>query len=336
MGSNSPPIRWGLIGCGDVVRKRVAAAIQSEPRSELVAACRRDEERLEQFCEQFQVPRRYSTDTDLIADEEIDAVYIATPVREHVAQAVASARTGKHVLVEKPMAMSVEECDEIIQACRENNVKLGVAYYRRFYPLVRRIEELMKNGELGTPLAVSAVTSTAMGMAAGEEGYWRVLADDGGGGALMDIGSHRINLFAHLFGPVTHIQGICRTIDADYSAEDSAVALFGFAKGPVGTLQCHFGSPIDPDEFAITGTKGRLWASPLNGSELHVKTGDGERTERHDPPTNLCGPLIADFVSAILDDREPLVTGDEGRETNAIMARVYAAAQQQKSEVVED
>jgi predicted dehydrogenase len=318
--------RWGLIGCGDVVRKRVAQAILDEPRSELVAACRRDSERLNQFCDSFGIARRYTSDQQLIADEQVDAVYIATPVKEHLPQAIMAARAGKHVLMEKPMAMTAAECDAMIDICKQNGVQLGVAYYRRFYPLVERIEQLLAEGTIGVPMAISAVTATPLSMSPGEEGYWRVIADDGGGGALMDIGSHRINLFAHLFGEVERVKCVCRTIAGNYDAEDTAILLFEFANGRVGTLQCHFSSDVDPDEFTITGTKGRLRAAPLNGNELEIETAAGKRREQHDPPANFCGPLVADFVTAILEDRPPRVPGEEGRLTNSIMDAAYQDA----------
>jgi predicted dehydrogenase len=319
-------IRWGIIGCGDVVRKRVAQAIIDEPRSELIAACRRNEAALRDFCESFSVERAYASADDLIADPDIDAIYIATPVRDHMPQTVAAARAGKHVLVEKPMAMSVAECEMMIAACREAGVNLGVAYYRRFYPLVQRMRELIGDGSLGTPLAVSAITATQMDMRPGEDGYWRAIPEDGGGGALMDVGSHRINVFLHLFGEIAEVKAICKTVVADYRAEDTALLVMNFHSGATGTLQCHFGC-ADPDEFAITGTAGRLVARPLNGDELIVQIGDERRVERHPPADNLCGPLVADFASAIAEDRAPRVTGEEGRATNEVMQWAYADAQ---------
>jgi len=111
-------LRWGLIGCGDVARKRVAQAIINDSRSQLVAACRRVEAKLEDFCNSFAVERRYTNANDLFNDPDIDAVYIATPVKEHCPQTLAAARAGKHVLVEKPMAMTVNECDQMIAACQ--------------------------------------------------------------------------------------------------------------------------------------------------------------------------------------------------------------------------
>jgi predicted dehydrogenase len=319
-------LRWGLIGCGDVARKRVARAIQDEPRSKLVAACRRDKTKLSQFCDEFEIEHAHTNSDELIGNSAVDAVYIATPVSQHLPQTVASARAGKHVLVEKPMAMSVGECNEMIDACHDAGVKLSVAYYRRFYPLVHRIQQLVQEGEIGKPMAVSAVTATSLAMKPGQDGYWRVIPEDGGGGSLMDIGSHRINVFLHLFGEIAHVKAICETVVADYDAEDSALLLMKFQNGLVGTLQCFFGSSVDPDEFVVVGTHGRLVARPLNGDELLVETSGGKRTERHPPADNLCGPLVSDFVSAILDNRQPTVTGEEGRAANDVMARAYVEA----------
>lgn len=320
-------IRWGLIGCGDVANKRVAQAIQSEPRSQLVAACRRDETKLRAFCDKFSVEQPFVDCEQLIAEANVDAVYIATPVREHLPQTLAAARAGKHVLVEKPMAMTVAECDTMIAGCRESGVKLAVAYYRRFYPLIDRMQQLVASGEIGQPIAVSAVTATPLAMRPEEDGYWRVVADLGGGGALMDVGSHRINVFLHLFGEISKVKAICNTSQASYESENNALVLMQFASGGVGSLQCHFGTTVDPDEFAILGTQGRLVARPLNGAELIVESNGRHRTEQHPPAENLSSPLVADFVSAILEDRPPRVTGEEGRETNRVMQRAYGDAE---------
>ncbi len=330
-------LKWGLIGCGDVARKRVAQAIQQEPHSQLVAACRRDQTKLQEFCQAFQVPRSYPSHEELLADSEIDVVYIATPVCEHLPQTLASAQAGKHVLVEKPMAMTTAECDQMIAACQERGVKLSVAYYRRFYPLIRRIKNLMAAGEIGKPLAASAVTATSLNAgefnagefnagelnAGGQQPNWRVVLEQGGGGALMDIGSHRINVLLHLFGPAVEVQAFVENVASDYQAEDSATLLLKFQSGLVATLQCHFGSTVDPDELSILGTRGRLIARPLNGDELIVQRDQLQHTEIHPPAPNLCAPLVADFASAILEDRDPIISGHEGRTTNAVIEQAY-------------
>src|SRR6266403_342225 len=129
-------VRWGLIGAGDIVRKRVGEALSDGRGCELVAVSRANAGLLESFAGEVGARRWHADWRDLVRDAEIDAVYVATPVHLHAEQTVAAAEAGKHVLCEKPMAMNVRECDQMIDACQSHNVKLGVAYYRHFYPVV--------------------------------------------------------------------------------------------------------------------------------------------------------------------------------------------------------
>jgi predicted dehydrogenase len=318
-------VRWGLLGCGDIARKRVARAISDDPHSRLVAACRRDPSRLQDFCSAFGVERAYTCDTNLLADADIDAVYIATPVHLHLPQTLAAAAAGKHVLVEKPMALSVAECDRMIEACQRHGVLLGVAYYRRFYPVVDHIKQAVAAGELGRPLAAGAVTSTALA-GPGTDGRWRVILSEGGGGALMDVGSHRLNLFLDLFGDVADVRACCDTLLGSYAAEDCATLLVRFRQGVHVTLQCLFGTAVGTDDFWVLGTAGRLVAGPLNGGRLVIETDQGQQVESHPPAANLHGPLVSDFAAAVLEGRQPRVTGEEGRRTNLVMEWAYCSA----------
>jgi len=319
-------VRWGIIGCGDVVKKRVAAAIQSDPNSKLVAACRRDEAKLRKFAEEFGVSLATTSADAVIESAEIDAVYIATPVNLHGPQTIAAAEAGKHVLVEKPMAMSSAECDAMITACAKADVRLGVAYYRPFYPVIHRMQELIGAGRIGTVLSVSATTCTPFAINPDEDGYWRVLPGAGGGGALMDIGSHRLDLFLRMFGPVADVKAQCGTVAANYQADDVATLALQFESGIHGVLHCCFGPTTDPDEFAILGTKGRLVSRPLNGGELVIEHGREQTVEQHPPAANFNAPLIADFSAAILESRSPFVSGKAGRDVNQVMEQAYASA----------
>ena len=332
-------VRWGIIGCGDVTRKRVAGAIQEEPRSELVSVCRRDQVKLDEFVAEFSVPHGTASAEEMIASPDIDAVYIATPVNLHRPQTIAAAQAGKHVLVEKPMAMSTTECDEMISVCREHNVKLGIAFYRPFYPVIHRMRELFEAGEIGTVLSVSAVTATPFAIDPKEDGYWRVIPEFGGGGALMDIGSHRLDLFLTLFGPIvgtapdgngSGVKAFCGTVAADYEADDLAHLIVQFESGVHGSLSCCFGSTVDPDEFAILGTKGRLVSRPLNGGELLIEkagsSGPQTTVEQHPPSANFNAPLISDFVTSILRNDVPAVPGEQGRNVNRVMELAYVSS----------
>ncbi len=320
------PIRWGIIGCGDVVRKRVARAIIDEPNSELLAVCRRNTPALKEFCERFEVPRSYGSDVELIGDDDLDAIYIATPVSDHHAQTIAAAHAGKHVVVEKPMAMSVQQCDEMIEACQANDVRLSVAYYRRFYPVVERIDLALRRREIGAPLSVTAVTSTPFGFAPHEDGYWRVELERGGGGALMDIGSHRLNLMIHWFGAATDVKALCDTRANGYDAEDCVSLVCRFESGVHGIVHCLFGAAVDPDSLTLIGTKGHIQCQTLNEGRFTLCTTGGRSDEHLPPNANFNSPLIQDFVSAIAGNCSPRVTGQEGRKTNDLMQRGYGDA----------
>ena len=319
-------IRWGIIGCGDVVWKRVARAIQDDPNSELVSLCRRNPEKLLTFCEEFGVASSSTDADDLIASTDIDALYIATPVHLHEPQTVAAAEAGKHVLVEKPMALSTTECEAMINACQEAGVRLGVAYYRPFYPVIQRMAELVQDGAIGSVLSVSAITSTPFAINPDEDGYWRVIPDEGGGGSLMDVGSHRLELFLRLFGPIRDVKAFCGTVAVDYESENVASLVLQFESGIQGTLQCFFGTDTEQDEFAVLGTKGRLTSRPLNGGTLVVERNTERDVEVHAPAQNLNSPLIADFAAAILEERQPMVSGEHGREVNRVMELAYRNA----------
>ena len=136
-------VRWGLIGAGDIARKRIAPALRDLPNCEFVSVSRSRSELAEEFANEFGARKWFADWRELVSDPEIDAVYIATPVYLHAEQTIAAADAGKHVLCEKPMALSVKECDEMIAACRSNDVKLGIAYYRRFYPVIKRVKEII-------------------------------------------------------------------------------------------------------------------------------------------------------------------------------------------------
>ncbi|QDV14644.1 1,5-anhydro-D-fructose reductase [Rosistilla oblonga] len=316
-------IRWGLVGVGDIANKRVAAAIQSDPNSELVAVCRRSEPQLDQFADQFGVPHRFTNADDLIASPNLDAVYIATPVDCHCPQTIAAARAGKHVLVEKPMALNPAECDQMISACDQAGVSLGVAYYRRFYPVVLRIQQLIEAKQLGRILSIGCVTGNPNRFPADD---WRVIRSRGGGGPLMDIGSHRLDVFLQLLGDVATVKA--SVIDSpDYEAEQAATLLVQFNSGAHGILQCYFGTVETPDRLEIIGTEGRITVEDLNHGDLMLSTSEGQQLESHPPADNLHAPLISDFTAAVLEHRSPTISGPVGKRTNDLIRLAYEDAQ---------
>src|SRR5438552_12811514 len=142
-------VRWGLIGAGDIVRKRVAGALKEARDSELVAVSRARADLVERFAREIGAPRWHASWRELVIDPDVDAVYVATPVRLHAEQTIAAAEAGKHVLCEEPMALDVAECERMIAAARASGVSLGVAYYRHLYPMVARLRVLIASGAIG-------------------------------------------------------------------------------------------------------------------------------------------------------------------------------------------
>ncbi|MEM7231964.1 MAG: Gfo/Idh/MocA family oxidoreductase [Planctomycetota bacterium] len=315
-------MKWAILGVGDVARRRVAGAIHEDPGSELVGACRRNRKELEAFAAEFRVPRAYDEEA-LYSDADVDAVYIATPPSDHEAQTIAAARAGKHVLVEKPMALTEAQCRAMVDACREHGVTLGVAYYRRFYPVWSRLRDLVRNGTLGEPLSIRCATSSNFGLRPSEEGFWRVQPDRSGGGALMDVGSHRLDLFLDLFGDPADVFGQCDTIAGAFDGDDCSTVTLRFPSGVHGSLQCFFGGAADPDELGVIGTRGSAFVRPLNGGELLLDVDGTRSVEQHSPAKNFNTPLIEDFRRAVEEGREPTVTGIDGQRVQGVIDRAY-------------
>ena len=315
-------LRWGLIGCGDIARRNVAPALRDLPNCELVAVSRAQHEKAESFAEEFGARRWYGRWQDLIADEEIDAVYVATPVHVHAVQTIAAAEAGKHVLCEKPMAMDAAECDRMIAACQAHQVKLGIAYYRHFYPAIARMKEILAAGEIGQAVIAQINAFELFNPQTDHPRYWLMQKKQSGGGPMFDFGCHRIEILMNLFGPISDTRGKLLNILFDREVEDSGVAFFQFANGPCGVLTITHAASERQDTLDIFGSRGSIHVAVLNEGELRIKTPDSERLETHTPASNVHHPLIDDFAQAVLEGRDPQVTGEMGREVAGIEDKI--------------
>jgi predicted dehydrogenase len=315
---------WGLIGCGDIAQKRVAPALRDLAACELVAVNRAQSELAAAFAKRFGAKRWYLDWQKLLRDEEIDAVYIATPVHLHAEQTIAAAEAGKHVLCEKPMAMNVRECDQMIAACRSNKVKLGVAYYRHFYPVIERIKAIIKSGEIGTPVLLEINAFEQFNPETGHPRSWLLKKDLSGGGPMFDFGCHRLEVFMNICGAVTEVKAMTANVVFDREVEDTAAALVRFERGACGILSVSHAAAEAKDSLHIFGSAGSIRVSILNEGKIRVIGKLGERYESHPPHANWHTPLIEDFVEAVLTDREPGVGGDTGRAVALIEEEIYA------------
>jgi predicted dehydrogenase len=317
-------VRWGLIGCGDISQKRVAPALTDVPQSELVAVSRANSDLLDSFADAFDVRRRFPRWEKLVQCDEVDAVYVATPPNLHAEQTIAAVEAGKHVLCEKPMAMNVAQCDRMIAASKANRVKLGIAYYRQFYPAVKRIKEVIDSKEIGKPTIVEVAAFEWLDPDSTDSRAWRLKRGVAGGGPMFEFGCHRIQLLLHLFGSVRAVSAAKSNSLFDREVEDTATASLEFASGLVATLTVSHAVMEPRDTFVVWCSEGSVSTKVLNEGKLIVRSRNGERAESHEPARNIHQPLIEDFVRAIIDDRQPSVTGEIGRAVAEVEEEIYS------------
>lgn len=316
-------LRWGILGCGDVAEHKGGPPLYTVEGSELIGVMRRDREKAEAFATKHGAKRAYHTVDALLADPEINAIYVATLPYLHCEHTIAAARAGKHVLCEKPMALNVDECQQMIDACHEHNVTLMIAYYRPFYPNVVKMKELIAEGAIGK-VVLARVNHTAFYDPSRHEwGAWRTDPKISGGGVLMDLGSHRIDLLMHLLGDIKSACGYAETVQFPHPVDDSAVFTLRFESGPHAVANINWSVGVSVDEIEIYGTKGSLRCSPLNSGNLVLHTGGEEQPMNQPPLAYTHIGLVEDFVNHLKTGAPISCPGEVGLKTNAIIAEIY-------------
>jgi len=322
-------LAWGLIGAGDIARKRVAPALRDLPNCDFVSVSRSKSELAESFAREFGA-KKWSADwRELIADDEIDAVYIATPVNLHAEQTITAAEAGKHILCEKPMALDVKECEAMIAACRSNGVKLDIAYYRRYYPAIARVKEIVGSGDIGRVSVVQINAFEFFDPPVDHPRRWLLDGEKSGGGPMMDFGCHRIEILMHLFGAIRRTEAIVSSEMFLREVEDTASVLLQFENGISATVTVTHAAIEPQDTLAIYGTKGSIHVPALNQGHMTILAGAGKREESHPPAANVHQPLIESFTDSVLRNSEPEVGGEIGRQVAAVIADIYGKGSMQ-------
>ena len=312
-------VRWGIIGVGDVTERKSGPGFQQAERSKLVAVMRRRGDLAADYARRHDVPRWYDDADELINDSEVDAVYIATPPDSHKEYVVRVARAGKAVYVEKPMARTAQECEEMISACDEAGVALFVAYYRRAMPRFVMVKELLDSGRLGQLRSVSIRNEQPAPVGEADNSGWRLDPEISGGGYFVDLGSHILDLLDWLLGPVTYAAGIATNRGAHYPAEDLVTGVFTFGSGVAGTGVWNYDSFQHQDQIEIIGTAGALHFSCFSDEPLRLVTAHGEEhiTAPYPEPVQL--PLIQAVVNALTGHGESPSTGRSALRTARVI-----------------
>ncbi|MCB0668553.1 MAG: Gfo/Idh/MocA family oxidoreductase [Saprospiraceae bacterium] len=319
-------VRWGIIGVGDVCEKKSAPAMKIIPHSSIEAVMRRDKEKAADYAHRHQIDKWYDNAEKLVQDPQVNAIYIATPPSSHLQYTVMAAAAGKPVYVEKPMAISHDECLRMLQACEQSSVPLYVAYYRRALPNFLKVKELVLNGVLGEIRCVEIrlFKSSESDTAAGSEN-WRVNPVISGGGHFVDLASHQFDFLDFLFGPVEKVSGYaCNQADL-YPAEDIVSASFQFGNGVIGQGIWCFTAPPDGEieEMTITGSKGRVTFACFGSPNLKLEiSGKPVEELQFDYPFHIQQPLIQSIVADLLGTGEAPSTGVSAARTNLIMDEI--------------
>ncbi|HMA62067.1 MAG TPA: Gfo/Idh/MocA family oxidoreductase, partial [bacterium] len=269
-------------------------------------------------------PRWYDDAAALIADKEVNAIYVATPPSSHKKYTIAAAEAGKPVYVEKPMALNYNECQQMIKACQHNNVPLFVAYYRRALPRFLKIKSLLDSGYLGQILAVNVrlFQKPKQKDLKGAD-HWRVKPEIAGGGYFYDLASHMLDLLQYYLGPIQSASGYQSNSGQLYDAEDNVVASFNFNNKVLGNGIWNFYSSREVDETEILGTKGWLKYSTFKNNPIILQTDGEKELFEIDNPAHIQQPLIQAVVDDLLGKGTSPSTGRTGALTNKVMDQIF-------------
>jgi predicted dehydrogenase len=341
----SRKIRWGVVGAGGIARRRtIPEGILPARNAELVAVYGRNKRTNAEVARQFNTHAAASLD-ELLA-RELDAVYIASPNYAHLEQTCRAAAAGKHVLCEKPLGMNVAEAKRMAQACRKARVNLGTAFMMRYHRQHQAALRLIQAGRLGQPVYARAQLSCWYPPL---RGAWRQISELGGGGALMDLAGHCIDLLEMFFGPVLSVSCLINRTIHSYPVEDSGAVLARFKNGALATVDTFFCIRDDSSKnrLELYGSRGSILAQNTIGQGAEGEMvawleGAGKAYEAKQVRRANGGVIIAPktvntyraeieaFSQALLEGRDTKESAQRGVRSQIILEACYKSAKSGK------
>lgn len=322
-------VSWGIIGAGNVCEVKSGPALQLANNSKLIAVMRRDAEKAKDFAIRHQVPKWYDNADELIHDPDVNAIYIATPPNSHKEYTLKAAAAGKPVYVEKPMALSHQECISMMNACNKANVSLYVAYYRRALPNILKVKEIIDSGIIGYVRLVNIellkpLDPEIVGLN-NNSNNWRIDPEISGGGYFYDLASHQLDALDFLLGPIKEAQGFALNQANAYRSEDITVGSFRFDKNVVGHGIWAFNTcqSSNIELTTIIGSKGQISFSFFGDHSVLLEV-DGKPKEvfNFNIPKHIQLPLIQTVVDDILGNGKCISTGKSASRTNWVMENI--------------
>ncbi|CAG7618864.1 Gfo/Idh/MocA family protein [Paenibacillus allorhizosphaerae] len=336
--------RFALVGAG-VISTSHAKAITPNPRAELVAVCDVDKDKAQKLADTYDIPAVYQDFEEMLKRDDIDVVNICLPSGMHADFTVAAAQAGKHVLCEKPLDITKEKMDLMIGETRKRNVKLGVIYQRRTFPAAIATRKAIQEGKLGTMVLGDAYLkyyrSPEYYKSAGWRGTWAL----DGGGALMNQGVHGIDLIQWMMGDIHSVFAHSKALVRDIEVEDTAVAVVKYKNGAFGVIQGTTSVyPGQETRFEVHGERGSIIFGDSGFKQWKMLDSDetapqveGTASASSDPrniSSNGHFILVDDMIQAIMDDRDPMVTGEEARKAVSVILAIYESAREGKEIVI--
>jgi len=336
-------VRWGVIGAGGIADRRTIPGLMLARNAELAAVMEVDMELAEKIRAKYNAKRAYDNIDKLLADKDIDAVYIATPVMYHKEQAFKAARAKKHILIEKPVALSAQEGEEVLKVCRQEGVLITVGLMMRFHAYHQKMKEIVESGKLGRIVSCRGqLTCWYPDM----PGNWRQRRSTSGGGALMDMGVHCIDLIQYITGAkAKKVAALIGTKTFQYEVEDSASVIFEMDNGANAYVDANFNIPDAAARcrLEIYGTRGSMLAegtiSQVEGGKLDVVLSDDSlgydaKQDRVDVNTvdikvefgNMYTKEIESFSSFILDGIQAGVSIEEALQVQKVVEAAYESS----------
>lgn len=251
-------IRWGVIGACGIADRRTIPGMMLCDNAELIAVMDINMEMAEKCRVKWGCKRAYDNEVDLLADPEIDAVYIASPVVMHAKQAMAAADAGKHILIEKPLAMTSEEGERVVAHCEKKGVKIAAGLMMRFGSYVQAMKKAISEGKIGKPVSGYAQFTCWY---PDIPGAWRQKKASGAGGAMMDMGVHCIDLLQYILDSnAVEVAAFNDTLSFKYEVEDSSTVMLRMENGCQCVVQSNFNIPDEAAKWRVEifGDRGRL------------------------------------------------------------------------------
>ncbi|MFH0964731.1 MAG: Gfo/Idh/MocA family oxidoreductase [Planctomycetota bacterium] len=343
-------VRWGVIGAGGIARRRTLPGMRSCKFAQAVALQDVNLKAAREAAQEFGCPRVFATQEELLACDDVEAVYIATPVYLHEAQFIAACRAGKHVLVEKPLAGDVVAARRMIAAAKKAGVYATEGYMMKFHALHQKAKAMLDRGAIGDVVFARGQLSCWYPPI---PGAWRQIPKKGGGGALIDMATHIYDLFEYLVGPIVEVTAFCDRLVHDYPVEDSSTTLLHFAGGAQGVVDCFFNVPdaAGQDRLELYGPLGAIQATGTIGQ---MPTGQmlaylSEAGKKYDPkqskdslavrskkisfkPVNMYGAEV-DYLSKCIRQKRPpeINTLEHGLRVLKIALAAYESAKTRRA-----